>query len=193
MFHLNNLSFYTVPSQNQAALYAIVNGYFGTNCSFQCDSITIQDNNITAKLGYDVGNLTVICPRVDTFLLGYVNWGTVNVTTVIGESPIGSCDSFYASSTYYNTVELLPNNIHSSNELNFSIAPNPAYDYVTVTFPDKSVSGTVYISNAAGVLIEQLEIKPSTLIPIGYLPAGIYLVTVVSGNKTRIIKFVKGL
>ena len=81
----------------------------------------------------------------------------------------------------------LATGIRIFNRESFSISPNPTTTTsfeITYTFTHPS---TLTITNTYGLVVKQLTLTPnsgSTIIPVDDLPAGVYLVTLLDGEKS---------
>ena len=73
--------------------------------------------------------------------------------------------------------------VDSNKRVDFTVAPNPVREYVTVTFPGDSVS-ELSVINSQGEIVMREKLKESvTSLPVEGLSPGIYLVSVKSSGQ----------
>jgi hypothetical protein len=147
----------------------------------------------------DSGDLILITGVPEGNAIWYAN-GHVIPGQVVFEFDPGS--GIYATGCYYAVVSnsagclgttdttcIFPagvNNVNS-NKPTFSIFPNPAYDYLTIT--STNIITQLTITNPLGQTISsQQPHTESTQIDVSNLPAGVYFLRV---NNTEVRKFVK--
>ncbi len=79
-----------------------------------------------------------------------------------------------------------------NQELNFTIFPNPAFDYLTLFIPGNVSKAELTIFNAFGAVeYSSTIIQPKTNIDVSTLPAGIYIVEIAAGNTITRRKFMR--
>lgn len=85
-----------------------------------------------------------------------------------------------------NTVEII------NNEHPMLLFPNPAGDFVTLSYPDKPPRAC-YLTDIYGRQCDPARVVESNTITfnLGGLSAGIYLLTVIQQDATRVFKFIK--
>ena len=82
----------------------------------------------------------------------------------------------------------------TENATSFSIAPNPANDYIVVTYTSNSIEEiTITICNLAGAEVCKMngESNESTIVSINHLKSGVYIVSILSNGKAERKKIVK--
>ena len=73
--------------------------------------------------------------------------------------------------------------VDGNKRVDFTVAPNPVREYVTVTFPGDSVS-ELSVINSQGEIVMREKLKESvTSLPVEGLSPGIYLVSVKSSGQ----------
>ncbi|MCB0525573.1 MAG: T9SS type A sorting domain-containing protein [Lewinellaceae bacterium] len=72
-----------------------------------------------------------------------------------------------------------------------TISPNPVVDHLTIELPDNADSGVMSIFDGAGKLVESGEYKSRHILSLAQLPAGTYMIKMITGNKLYFGKFVK--
>ena len=78
-----------------------------------------------------------------------------------------------------------------SSGFSFSIYPNPAENYVTITKPDDRSEYDVSVADLSGRTVYNTRMKTTLLtIDTGSLPAGIYLVRLSDGNTSSVKKVI---
>jgi hypothetical protein len=75
----------------------------------------------------------------------------------------------------------------------YSVSPNPAHDYVSLTMNDGLPIEHVKLFNARAVMVSSLKVDnlPSVSLFVGDLPAGTYVIHVRTKNNEIIVKFLK--
>ncbi len=104
----------------------------------------------------------------------------------------------YLNSLICGYVELLSTNgfmntgtVPVKSGPSFSIYPNPAENYVTITKPDDPSEYNVSVADLSGRTVYTTRMKTSPLtIDTGSLPAGIYLVRLSDGNTSSVKKVI---
>ena len=86
--------------------------------------------------------------------------------------------------------------ITANNDNNISVSPNPATDQVTIHYTAKAgVATSINVLNVSGVSVfnQTMGTQPTgtATIPLSQLPAGIYMVEVVSGDTKKVQRLVK--
>jgi hypothetical protein len=74
------------------------------------------------------------------------------------------------------------------------IIPNPAHDYVTISFTSSTLATEVNILNATGQVVYKQQVPPATnslTVPLGEIPHGMYMVEVNTQSGKRVSKLVK--
>ena len=73
--------------------------------------------------------------------------------------------------------------VDGNKRVDFTVAPNPVREYVTVTFPGDSVS-ELSVINSQGEIVMREKLKESvTSLPVEGLSPGFYLVSVKSSGQ----------
>ncbi len=75
-----------------------------------------------------------------------------------------------------------------------SIYPNPAIDIVTITYPEASTNGSLYVIDSKGsVVIKSVIIAKSTQqnVDVSYLKTGVYLIRISAGTDRSSLKLIK--
>jgi hypothetical protein len=110
--------------------------------------------------------------------------------------PSGAIDNGYSISstealnnTFVSGTEVLSNK--NLSKLNFSVTPNPANNYLTITL-GKSIQ-QITIMNVNGAIVQTIAGSNSgeTTVNISTLTPGIYLVSVYTENGINTRKFIK--
>jgi uncharacterized protein (DUF1501 family) len=87
----------------------------------------------------------------------------------------------------------------NQNELVANISPNPAADYINLTFNAQNGFASADIFDVRGFVVKNIfskNISSETVninVPLSDLSQGIYFVRVVQGNLVQTVKFVKGI
>lgn len=77
-----------------------------------------------------------------------------------------------------------------SQELFWTIFPNPASETITIKFMKYSIQETIQIYSATGRLLKVMEASAATNLSVAYLPNGLYLIRL-KNNKQPPLKFIK--
>lgn len=85
----------------------------------------------------------------------------------------------------------MPLNTTESMEEDFTFFPNPAEDYLTISFPNRLSPGMDIIDCTGKLVLTFKNLNSGSRVNISSLPAGIYLLRLVDGNKTHIDRLVK--
>jgi uncharacterized delta-60 repeat protein len=81
----------------------------------------------------------------------------------------------------------------NANELLFALSPNPANDFISITYPGKKEKVTVSIYDSHGRLVKEQTQKGQLIIKVSIqqLALGMYIIRLMDGNAMQQAKFIK--
>ncbi len=92
----------------------------------------------------------------------------------------------YGAKINFNTLD-----IPTFKKINFSIAPNPAYNTLYVQLDKNTSNATIHLLSIDGKLLHTVTATETNAIDITYLPKGLYFLKINAGANTGFAKFVK--
>jgi len=159
MLSIGNNAFYNCKAMTQVSLPASITS-IGTNAFYNC---------IALSSIYAYGTTPVSLTSANVF-------GNVNKTTCTLYVPTGSTTNYQSAaywSAFANIVEFNATPVETSDKTQFSIYPNPASSYFTVTTSQPSELVIIALS---GVEVHKQFVYDNERVDISHLKQGIYLV-----------------
>lgn len=169
--------------------------YFYPTVSFgygSCDDhtqfISVNGNNIAAGATHCLGMLTVICTTTDTFKIGPLQAGnyTFHFNVNEGTYPAPCTPGIIAGPTdslNFNVINLSSIKEPPFNDGLFYVYPNPASDYLSISFKNKNQKRTIELITIEGKVVGNYETDTDNFrMDTHSLPNGIYIVSVSENN-----------